>query len=101
MPCQSANYPSTSEQADPAWINWSGRVSGPTSHYCKPQSLRDLVSMVHRATTLGEHVRAVGSAWSFENIAYCPDWMIDIGNLTHPLETVIPNALNSAWSNRP
>ena len=52
------------------WVNWSGsqRTNQPEGH-CYPTSLEELVAIVRTATQRGKRVRAVGSSWSFSDIA--------------------------------
>lgn len=80
--------------------NWSGRVSGSVNHYFEPQSLPELVNIVERASREGHQVRVAGSAWSFEDVGYCPDWMISINNLSKPLDYVTDTALSREWADR-
>jgi hypothetical protein len=99
MPCPSITSGVRTDNAP--FTNWSGRiVAAPTNALFEPSSLGDLVNMLQQAAAEGRRVRAVGSRWSFEEIAYSPDWMVSLTSLNRPLTNIIPAALTAEWANR-
>lgn len=99
MGCPSAEF-SGKQQSNIPWRNWSERVSGGVGTYFEPDSLPDLAHVIMRASVEGHHLRVVGSGWSYEDIAYSPDWMVSLVRLKNPLDYIIPTALNPNWANR-
>jgi len=75
------------------WKNWAGnRQTNPEGH-CYPTSLEELVAIVLTATQQGKRARAVGSSWSFSDIAVTPGYMVETSKLSNILNTVLPGAL--------
>jgi hypothetical protein len=99
MSCSSQNY-SGIEDANSVFVNWAGSNFGLVERFFVPNSLADLVQIVERASNEGKSLRVVGKRWSFEDIAYTPDWMISLDRLNRPLYTVVKTALNDRWNAR-
>lgn len=97
MACPSQNYSGGQKNREP-WTNWSKRFSGPVSTFWEPDSLLDLVHVVHRASTEGRRLHVVGSGWSMENIAHSTDWMVSLQRLNRALSGVTDGALNGQWA---
>ena len=74
------------------WRNWANnRTSAPEGH-CYPATLDELVSIVKAATRQSKRARAVGSSWSFSDIAVTPGYIIETNKMTAVLDTVLPVA---------
>ena len=97
MACPSQTYAGI-ELDGISWTNWSERFTGPVASYFEPDSLADLVNVVQRASAQGHQLHVTGSRWSFENIAWSPDWMVSLARLTRRLTNVTDSALNSQWA---
>jgi hypothetical protein len=82
------------------WQNWAGNLSVTPVAHCKPKSLSDLVGFVQQAEQNGNRVRAVGSSWSFSDIAMTTDYVVETNLLNQVVNTVNPGALNNAGSGR-
>lgn len=87
MPCPSGNT-GPSIQNYP-WSNWSGRIRQVLDTYVLPTSLGDLVTVARNASESGVRLKAIGSGWSFEDIAISDDWVVDIQALNRRLLDVI------------
>lgn len=98
MPCPSTTYSGT-QNDNLLWQTWNGRTRGPVGSFFRPNSLGDLVLKVREAGQQNRNVRAIGSSWSFEEIAYSPDWMISLERLNRQLTHVVPQALTTDWAN--
>ena len=98
MPCPS---PSFSGSWVPNWqfVNWSARVRGPVATYCEPDSVRSLVRVVVDAAQSGRKVRAAGSLWSMENVAYSPDTVVSLRKMPPPNDRILRQALTPSWQN--
>lgn len=97
MACPSQQY-SGGQTGPMIWPNWSERFSGSVSIFWEPDSLADLVYVVHRASIEGRRLHVMGSGWSMENIAHSTDWMISLRRLNRPLPGVTDGALNAQWA---
>jgi hypothetical protein len=54
----------------PGWENWAQTIDVPlVARHCRPTRLDQLVSIVRAAKAAGGTVRAVGSGWSFSDVA--------------------------------
>jgi FAD/FMN-containing dehydrogenase len=75
------------------WVNWAGtqHVDHPQGH-CYPTCLEELAQIVKSATQQGKMVRAVGSSWSFSDIAVTPGYIVETNAMNHVLTQVIPQA---------
>jgi hypothetical protein len=75
------------------WVNWAGtqRIDHPEGH-CYPTSLEELVEIVKTAAQQGKRVRAVGSSWSFSDIAVTPEYIVETNRMNQVLTNVIPKA---------
>jgi FAD/FMN-containing dehydrogenase len=62
--------------------------------------MQDLITIVQEAEGLGKRVRAVGSSWSFTDIAVTGDYLVETKQLNNVLTTVIGTALNATASGR-
>ena len=77
------------------WQNWAGnrRTDSPEGH-CYPTCREDLVAIVSTAAGQGKRVRAVGSSWSFTDIAVTPGYVVETNRLNRVIpNVVVPNAL--------
>ena len=65
------------------WQNWAGnqRTDSPEGH-CYPTCREDLVAIVSTAAQEGKRVRAVGSSWSFSDIAVTPGFIVETNRST-------------------
>jgi hypothetical protein len=88
------HWPSGIAGADhDSWKNWAGnRQTNPEGH-CRPQSLDELVAIVVAANRHGKSVRAVGSSWSFSDIAVTSGYLVETNQLNRVLTHVLPQAL--------
>lgn len=84
------------ESPNEPWSNWAGNEALTPYMHCHPQTLQDLITVVNQAEALGRHVRAVGSSWSFTDIAVTNDFLVETDQLNNVLSTVVPTALNAA-----
>jgi hypothetical protein len=76
------------------WHNWAGnRNTKPIQGHCYPTCLDELVAIVRSASKQGKRARAVGSSWSFSDIAVTGGYVIETNRLTRVLSTVLPTAL--------
>jgi len=80
------------------WTNFAQNhiVQTPVGH-CKPTSLAELVGIVKQAEQLARHVRAVGSSWSFSDIAVTDGYIVETNLLNSVLTEVLeasPSILN-------
>lgn len=96
MSCPSQTY-AGGETPGFRWESWSGRNFGTVTMF-DPRTLPDLVNVVQRAEREGRRLRVIGSGWSFENIAFSPEWMVRLGSLKKRIFDVIPAALNQRWA---
>lgn len=76
--------------------NWLGTVDLPVSSYFEPDSLESLVWVVQQASRGGHRLKVIGSGWSFEDIAACPDWIVSL----RLLNNIIPDVIGGALSTR-
>src|SRR2546421_6305763 len=59
------------------FLNWAESIDfRPRSTY-RPQSVVDLANFVNAANQNDRRVRAVGSAWSFPDVAISHDYLVD------------------------
>jgi hypothetical protein len=67
----------------------SGRIiggfAGEAGSHFWPTSLDELVAVIQNGEKLGRHVRAVGSAWSFSDVAITPDYIVHMTSLNRTL----------------
>jgi FAD binding domain/Abnormal spindle-like microcephaly-assoc'd, ASPM-SPD-2-Hydin len=79
------------------WANWADnrRTPAPKGH-CYPTCLEELVAIAKTATQKGHHVRAVGSSWSFSDVAVTDGYVVETNRLVQFLDNVVPRALRSA-----
>jgi hypothetical protein len=75
------------------WSNWAGNRTTNLEGHCRPQCLEELVAIVRSATWKGRRVRAVGSSWSFSDVAMTPGYIVETNKLDRILDTVLPQAL--------
>ncbi|MBI5716976.1 MAG: lamin tail domain-containing protein [Burkholderiales bacterium] len=76
------------------WSNWAGnRVTDPIEGHCEPTCLEELVAIVRTATHKGKRVRAVGSSWSFSDIAVTSGYVVETRKLNRVLDAGFPAAL--------
>jgi hypothetical protein len=82
------------------WKNWCGnqQVPAPAGH-CRPTSVEELVAIVKQATAAGRQVRAVGSSWSFSEVAVTRDYIVETSRLDRVLATV-PSVLSDTAARR-
>src|SRR5215471_4017589 len=70
------------------WINWAELAGGDVETFLEPGSLADLVRIVQDAEGAEKGVRAVGSGWAFEDIAYSSHVMVSLFRLNSVLDYV-------------
>ena len=87
MPCASTDYAGPRATSTP-WFNWSGLAGGPVAEFHLPTSRADIVAIVQGAESAGRRVRAVGSGWAFEDVAFSPDVMVSLELLDGVLDYV-------------
>jgi hypothetical protein len=85
------------------WHNWAGnRQTDPLEGHCYPTCLEELVAIVKTAAQQNKRARAVGSSWSFSDIAVTPGYVVETNRLDKLiLGPVVPNALLPAQSTSP
>ena len=79
------------------WQNWAANQrTNPITGYCYPTCLEELVAIVRTASQQGKPARAVGSSWSFSDIAMTPGFVVQTNALNKILgtETAEINRLN-------
>ncbi len=88
------HWPAGISAAKPdGWVNWSGtqHVDHPQGH-CSPTCLEELAEIVRSAAQQGKMVRAVGSSWSFSDIAVTPGYIVETNAMKQVLTNVLPMA---------
>jgi len=88
------------ESANEQWTNWAGNQSLTPYRHCHPRSLEDLIAIVQEAELNGKRVRAVGSSWSFSDIAMTGDYLVETNEISSVLTTVLSSALNARAAGR-
>ena len=63
------------------WNDWDDNSPAPSGKPFVP-GLAALKSIVQQAQAAGKRVRALGSGWSLNNVAFVPDYLIDTANLS-------------------
>jgi len=63
------------------WNDWDDNSSSPAGKPFVP-GLEGLKSIVRQAEADGRRVRAAGSGWSLNNVAFVPDYLVDTQNLS-------------------
>ena len=66
------------------WANWANnrQIPSPAGH-CRPSTHEDVVAIVKTAEMVpGARVRAVGSSWSFSDIAMTPSFIVETRDIT-------------------
>ena len=63
------------------WNDWDDNSAAPAGKPFVP-GLAGLKSIVRQAEAAGKRVRALGSGWSLNNVAFVPDYLIDTANLS-------------------
>jgi FAD/FMN-containing dehydrogenase len=95
MPCAPDRF--TGSRFDShSFRNWLGNVNTAVSSYFEPDSLEALVWVVQQAHRNARRLKVVGSGWSFEDIAACPDWMVDLRGLHRVLSHFTDETLTAA-----
>lgn len=87
MACPSDKYPGPTSSGAP-WHNWARLVGGRVESFHEPASLGDVVRVVMNAEAAGQRVRAVGSGWAYEDLAYSPEVMVSLARLNKVLDYV-------------
>jgi hypothetical protein len=66
------------------WANWGNNQQTPNpSGHCRPSTHEDVVAIVKTAEMVpGARVRAVGSSWSFSDIAVTPSFIVETRDIT-------------------
>jgi len=80
MACPSERNSGSTTNGVP-WVNWAGLAGGNVETFHVPASLADVVRIVQDAEAAGKRVRAVGSGWAFEDLAYSPEVMVSLERL--------------------
>ena len=112
MICNSNEFEGINEH-DKHWTNWNEDINFTDEEYFEPthtlpenalNGLSHLVHVVDRATKEQKHLKAVGSGWSYEDIARSDSWRVSLRQLTRRLQYVISGkdttALNDDWKQR-
>lgn len=63
------------------WNDWADNSPSPSGKPFAP-GLAGLKSIVRQAEAAGKRVRAAGSGWSLNNVAFVPDYLVDTANLS-------------------
>jgi hypothetical protein len=71
------------------WNNWIGDQFYLVEQYWQPTSLEELVFVVEKATNEGKKLKAVGSGWSYGDVAVSADWVVSLAGLTRRLTHII------------
>ena len=75
------------------WQNWAGnRRTDPVEGHCYPTCLEELVAIVRTATQQDKRARAVGSSWSFGDIAVTPGYVVETNKLNRVIDHVLQTA---------
>jgi hypothetical protein len=69
--------------------NWAHNVSVTPQRFYHPSTVDELVSIVKEAEATGASVRTIGSAWSFTDIMFTPDYVVATDRLTSLLSETI------------
>lgn len=64
------------------WRNWSGSVSSNPAEYHEPNTLDEIVSLVHRCRKQGKTIRVVGSGHSFSPLVATDSVLISLDRYT-------------------
>jgi hypothetical protein len=75
-------------RSDYSFSNWAELAGGRVEAFYEPESLAEIVGIVRDAESAGKRVRAVGSGWAYEEIAYSPEVMISLARLNSVLDYV-------------
>jgi hypothetical protein len=69
--------------------NWAHNVSVTPQRFYHPSTVDELVSIVKEAGAAGATVRAIGSAWSFTDVMFTPDYVVATDRLNSLLSETI------------
>lgn len=85
------------------WQNWAAnRRTDPVEGHCRPTCLEELVAIVSTAAQQDRRARAVGSSWSFSDIAVTPGYVVETSGLNRLIpDTVVPGALRARDATSP
>lgn len=84
------------------WRNWAGnQQTDPVAGRWYPTCLEELVAIIKSAAQQNKRVRAVGSSWSFSDIAVTSGYVVETSHLDRILTTVLPHALLAPHATRP
>ena len=72
------------------WSNWANNRRTQPAGHCRPATLEELVAIVRSAAREAKPVRAVGSSWSFSDIAVTHGYVVETNRLSRILESVLP-----------
>ena len=94
--------PGTEVNSDDDWRdeNWSQEVDFANTKRWTPSTLEELVEVVAFAAEQDKELRAIGTLWSFEDIAKSDGWVVSLDNLANRLDYVVGNggaALTDFW----
>jgi hypothetical protein len=84
--------PQCGKKENETWKNWNGDVTFHASVYWQPKSLPELVHAVAAASQEGRALHAIGSCWSFEDVAASDDSVVCLKNLDRQLDYVVGGA---------
>ena len=65
---------------------WNDFLALDVEELLRPRTEADVVAIIRRALEERKHVRAIGGRHSFNDIALCEDFVVDIGHLNRVLE---------------
>jgi L-gulono-1,4-lactone dehydrogenase len=83
------------------WTNWAGNQSAQPSVVEHPRDEAELVAIVRRAASTGEHVKVVGSGHSFTDIAVTTGRLVVLDRFTNVLNVDTINARVTVQSGIP
>ena len=76
------------------WANWANNRQSNVIGHCHPSSEEEIVAIVKTAErTPGARVRAVGSSWSFTDIAMTPGFMVETNEINGVLTHIIDRSV--------
>jgi hypothetical protein len=72
------------------WVNWAGNRQLDPAGHCRPSTAEEVVAIVRSAEQVPDaRVRAVGSSWSFTDIAMTPSFLVETNGLNRRIRHVI------------
>ena len=76
------------------WENWArNQRTDPVEGHVYPTCLEELVAIVKTASQKNKRARAVGSSWSFSDVAVTPGYVVETSKLNRVLHSILPKAI--------